>query len=102
MSASESNWMHRLLNRAANVEQREAPSVDAAFGLFFVMWAGYFAVRPVRETVGTLLGREQVANLWVVTASFSILIIPLYGIVVARFRRSVFLPMTYALVAVFL
>ena len=70
-----------------------------AFCLFFFMWAGYFAVRPVRETVGTLLGRDQVADLWVITAIVSILIIPLYGTVVARFRRSVFLPWAYGCVA---
>ena len=34
----------------------------------------------------------SVADLWIVTAIASVLIIPLYGAVVARFRRSVFLP----------
>jgi AAA family ATP:ADP antiporter len=63
------------------------------------MWAGYNAVRPVRETVATLLGRQAVADLWLYTAIFSILIIPLFGVVVARFRRAVFLPWTYGVVA---
>ena len=36
----------------------EKRAVVAAFCLFFFMWAGYFAVRPVRETIGTLLGRH--------------------------------------------
>lgn len=71
----------------------------AAFCLFFFMWAGYFAVRPVRETIGTLLGREQTANLWFVTWAASLAIIPLYGAIVARFRRSVFLPWSYGVVA---
>jgi AAA family ATP:ADP antiporter len=61
---------------------------------------GYFAVRPVRETVGTLLGRERVSDLWVVTWVASLAIVPLYGAVVTRLRRSVFLPWTYGLVAV--
>ena len=74
-------------------------AVVAAFFLFFFMWAGYFAVRPVRETIGTLIGREQLANLWIVTAVASVLIIPLYGAVVARFRRSTFLPVIYGVVA---
>ncbi len=72
----------------------------AAFFLFFFMWAGYFSVRPVRETVGTLLGRQAVADLWLYTSAFSILIIPVYGAVVARFKRSTFLPWTYGIVAV--
>jgi AAA family ATP:ADP antiporter len=89
----------RLLSRLAPIEPREVPAVVASFCLFFFMWAGYFAVRPVRETIGTVLGREQVANLWIFTAAFSVLIIPVYGWVVARFPRSIFLPATYGVVA---
>ena len=94
--------LSHLLNKAADIRPRETATVVAAFLLFFFMWAGYFAVRPVRETIGTVLGREQVADLWVVTALFSILIIPLYGFIVGYVRRSVFLPVIYALVALFL
>ncbi len=89
----------RVLSRLAPIEPREAPAVVAAFFLFFFMWAGYFAVRPVRETIGTLIGREQLADLWIVTATVSILIIPLYGAIVGRFRRSAFLPWIYGVVA---
>lgn len=89
----------RFLSRLAPIEPRETPAVLAAFFLFFFMWAGYFAVRPVRETIGTLIGREQLADLWIVTWIASLLIIPLYGAIVARFRRSAFLPWTYGFVA---
>ena len=92
----------RFLSWIAPIEPREMRAVIAAFFLFFFMWAGYFAVRPVRETIGTLIGREQLADIWIVTAIASVLIIPLYGAVVARFRRSVFLPWTYGVVAVVL
>jgi len=89
----------RLPTRLAPVEPREISAVLAAFFLFFFMWCGYFAVRPVRETIGTLIGREQLADLWVATWIVSLLIIPAYGALVARFRRSIFLPWTYGLVA---
>jgi ATP:ADP antiporter, AAA family len=84
------------------VEPRERPAVIAAFALFFCFWAGYFAVRPVRETVGTLLGRDRVADLWVVTWIASLAIVPIYGLIVARFRRTTFLPFTYAFVGLVL
>jgi AAA family ATP:ADP antiporter len=89
----------RLLTRLAPIEPRETRAVVAAFCLFFFMWAGYFAVRPVRETIGTVLGRDQVADLWVFTAIFSVLIIPIYGAIVARFPRRIFLPAMYGFVA---
>lgn len=92
----------RLLGRIAPMEAREAPAVVAAFCLFFCFMAGYFCVRPVRETVGTLMGRERTANLWVVTWAASLIIVPLYGVIVARFRRTVFLPMIYGFVGLVL
>jgi AAA family ATP:ADP antiporter len=82
------------------VERYEVPSVVTAFFLFFCVLGGYFAVRPVRETVGTILGRDRVANLWLATWIVSLVIVPLYGGVVAKIRRSVFLPLIYGSVAV--
>lgn len=88
----------RLLTRLAPIEPREAPAVVAAFCLFFCVMGGYFAVRPLRETIGTLLGRDRVADLFIVTWIASVAIVPLYGVIVARFRRSIFLPCTYGFV----
>jgi len=76
------------------------PSVVVAFFLFFCVLGGYFAVRPVRETVGTILGRDRVANLYVATWIASLAIVPIYGVIVAKVRRSVFLPLIYGFVAV--
>lgn len=94
-----SSPLGRLLGRLAPIEDREVPAVVAAFALFFFMWAGYFAVRPLRETVGTIIGRAETQDLWLVTWAVSLLIIPLFGIIVARVRRSIFLPAMYGLVA---
>ncbi len=90
----------RILSALAAIEKHEVPSVVAAFCLFFCILGGYFAVRPVRDTVGTLLGGDRVADLWLVTWAASLAIVPLYGAVVSRVRRSIFLPWTYGLVAV--
>jgi AAA family ATP:ADP antiporter len=73
----------------------EARIVITGFLLLFCVLGGYFAVRPVRETIGTMLGREATQNLWFFTALFAILIVPFYGWLVARVRRSVLLPSIY-------
>jgi ATP:ADP antiporter, AAA family len=88
-----------LLGRLAKVEQEETPAVMAAFFLFFCVMGGYFAVRPVRETVGTILGRDRVADLFWVTWIASIAIVPIYGALCARFKRSSFLPWIYAFIS---
>ena len=81
------------------VERHERPAVVTAFLLFFCVMAGYFAVRPVRDTVATMLGGERVANLWLFTWAGSLLVVPIYGAVVARLPRRVFLPWTYGVIA---
>jgi ATP:ADP antiporter, AAA family len=88
-----------LLQRVAKVEPEETPAVIAAFLLFFCVLGGYFMVRPVRETVGTILGPDRVADLFAVTWIASIAIVPAYGWLCSRFRRSAFLPAIYAFVA---
>ena len=80
----------RIFSTLTSVERRELPLVVTAFFLFFCVLGGYFAVRPVRETVGTILGRDRVANLWLATWIASLAIVPLYGAVVAKIRRSFF------------
>ena len=99
-SSDRPSFVERIFSTLTSVERRELPSVVAAFFLFFCVLGGYFAVRPVRETVGTILGRDRVANLWVATWIASLAIVPLYGAIVAKVRRSVFLPLIYGFVAV--
>jgi AAA family ATP:ADP antiporter len=94
--------MQRGLARFARVEPRESAAVIASFLLFFFVLGSYFSVRPVRETIATLLGRDRVADLWLYTAIFAIAIVPLYGWLVARVRRSLLLPWIYGVVAVIL
>jgi AAA family ATP:ADP antiporter len=98
--AKHATVLGRLIGRVALVEKHEMAAVIAAFLLFFFVLGGYFAVRPVRETVGTILGRDRVAHLYLWTWAGSLVIIPIYGWLVARLKRSVFLPLIYGFVAV--
>ena len=52
----------RVLARFVRVEPREAAIVTVAFLLFFFVLGSYFAVRPVRETIATILGRQRVTD----------------------------------------
>ncbi|HMS02365.1 MAG TPA: hypothetical protein PKE51_05300 [Gemmatimonadaceae bacterium] len=89
----------RLLARSTAIEPHELPAVSAAFSLFFCVLGGYFAVRPIRETIGTTLGSDRVADLWIFTSLGAVIIVPLYGWLVGRVRRSILLPAIYTLVA---
>jgi len=102
MTISEQSLLARLLRRSAKIEAAEMPVVIAAFILFFAVFAGYFAVRPVRETVGTILGRQRVQDLFVVTWVVSIGVVMVYATLVARVRRAVLLPAIYGAIALLL
>jgi AAA family ATP:ADP antiporter len=97
--AADSSTLGRFLGRFARIEPKELPAVVTAFVLFFCVLGGYFAVRPVRETVGTILGGDRVSDLYLVTWVASIAIVPLYGWACSKFRRSAFLPWIYGAVA---
>src|SRR4029450_530542 len=99
-SSDRPSFLGRIFSTLTSVQRREVPLVVVAFFLFFCVLGGYFAVRPVRETVGTILGRDRVANLYVATWIASLVIVPIYGTIVAKVRRSIFLPLIYGFVAV--
>lgn len=82
------------------VSGAEARIVITGFFLLFCVLGGYFAVRPVRETVGTVIGRAATQDLWVFTAIAAILIVPLYGLLVAHVRRAVLMPVIYGFMSV--
>jgi len=102
MNKPSGSILARLLQRSARIEERELPTVLAAAVLFFAVFAGYFAVRPVRETVGTILGRARVQDLLIVTWVVSIGVVMLYATLVARVRRAVLLPAIYGFIALLL
>jgi len=90
----------RFLTRFAKVEPGETRAVVTSFLLLFCVLGGYFSVRPVRETVGTILGDSATSHLWIWTAVFAILIVPVYGWLVAHVSRATLLPAIYGSVAV--
>jgi AAA family ATP:ADP antiporter len=99
MSSERASGLAGLWQRSTKVEPGETPAVITAFLLYFCVLGGYFAVRPVRETVGTILGPDRTADLFVVTWIASLAIVPIYGELCSRFKRSAFLPWIYGFVA---
>lgn len=73
----------------------ERPAVVAGFLLFFLLFASYFMLRPVRETFGVAGG---VRNLpWLFSATFvaTLVVVPLYGWAASRLPRRRLLPIAY-------
>lgn len=71
--------------------------VAIPFVTFFFVLCGYFVLRPVRDEIGVRAGVEQLP--WLFTATFvaTLLLVPLFGWLVARARRRVIATATYAI-----
>ena len=89
-----------LLGRLIVAQREEIPAVAAGFGLFFLLFASYFMLRPVRETFGIAGGVDNLQ--WLFTGTFvaTLLVVPLYGWVAARVPRRRLLPILYTFCAV--
>ena len=67
------------------------------FLTFFSVLCGYFVLRPVRDEIGVRAGVEQLPWLFTATFAATLLLVPLFGWIVARVRRRVIATATYAL-----
>jgi ATP:ADP antiporter, AAA family len=84
-----------LIARLFNVEPRETAAVVAGLALFFLLFTGYFMLRPVRETMGVAGGVDNLQ--WLFTGTFvaTLAAMPLFGWAAARVRRRHILPWTF-------
>ncbi|MER2097825.1 MFS transporter [Pseudomonas qingdaonensis] len=89
----------RLLGRLFTFHDDETPAVVGGLALFFLLFAGYFMLRPVRETMGVAGGIDNLQWLFTGTFIVTLLALPLFGWVVARARRRRILPWTYGFLA---
>lgn len=89
----------RLLGRLFTFNEDETPAVVGGLALFFLLFAGYFMLRPVRETMGVAGGVDNLQWLFTGTFIVTLLALPLFGWVVTRAKRRRILPWIYGFLA---
>ena len=85
----------RLLSRLFNVAPHEAPVVGAGLLMFFLLFAGYFMLRPIRETMGVTGGVDNLQWLFTGTFVVTLAILPLFGWVASRVPRRRIAPWVF-------
>lgn len=78
----------------------EAAAVIGAGLFFFLLFASYFMLRPVRETFGVAGGVDNLPWLYVGTFLGALAVVPLYGWLTARVPRARLVPVVYLFSAV--
>jgi ATP:ADP antiporter, AAA family len=92
--------MPEILQRVFNVRRDELWPVLAAALYFFCILTALMVLRPAREALGMQRGIEEVRWLFVGTAVVTLLVNPVFGLLVSRYRRLVFITATYLFFAV--
>lgn len=87
-------WLARLFN----VRDHEAPVVGAGLAMFFLLFAGYFMLRPIRETMGVAGGVDNLQ--WLFTGTFvaTLVVLPLYGWIASKVARRRIVPWVFGMV----
>ncbi|WP_051412458.1 MFS transporter [Pseudoxanthomonas sp. J35] len=87
-------WLSRLFG----VRPHEAPAVAAGLAMFFLLFTGYFMLRPVRETMGVAGGVDNLQ--WLFTGTFlaTVAVLPLYGWIASKVARRRIVPWVFGLV----
>lgn len=90
--------MNALL-RLFKIRRDEALPVLYATAFFFCVLAALMLLRPARDALGMQRGIESVRWLFVATSIITLLVNPLFGWLVARYRRMRFLLISYGFFA---
>ena len=84
-----------ILQRFMNIRREEVAPTLVAGLFFFCVLTALMVVRPAREALGMQRGIEAIRWLFIGTVVVTLLVNPLFGLLVSRFRRLVFINATY-------
>ena len=89
-SGTDSLWA--LVTGARPVERR---ALLIASTYFFCVLGSYYLLRPVRDQFSAAVGSTNLWQFWVGTFIATLALAPVFGALVSRFRREVFVPAVY-------
>jgi ATP:ADP antiporter, AAA family len=91
--------MTAIFQRIFNVRRDELVPVLFAALFFFCILTALMLLRPARDALGMQRGIEAVRWLFMGTAIITLLVNPVFGLLVSRFRRLHFISLTYVFFA---
>lgn len=81
-------------NRPA-IQRHEWFAVGVSFAFFFLVLAAYYVIRPVRDQLVAAVGSTALPIFYAATFVATFALAPLFGALVARFKRRHFVPIVY-------
>jgi ATP:ADP antiporter, AAA family len=87
--------MTAILQRVTNIRREEVAPVLASAFYFFCVLTALMVMRPARDALGMQRGIEAIRWLFIGTAVVTLLVNPVFGLLVSRMRRLAFITATY-------
>ena len=85
--------------RPIPAERHEWPALAGSFAYFFCLLAGYYILRPVRDTMAVAIGSAGLPVLFTAMFAVMLVLVPLFGWLCARLPRAQLLPAIYGFFA---
>lgn len=80
---------------ATGARPPERRALGIAFVYFFCVLCSYYLLRPVRDQFSAAVGSTNLWQFWLGTFIVTLVLAPVFGALVSRFRREVFVPAVY-------
>lgn len=87
--------VEKVLGKLVRVEPGEVPALLWSCAYFFFLLSSYYVIRPIRDEMGVSGGGERLNLLFLGTLAGTLAANPVFGALVARFPRRVFIPIVY-------
>ena len=93
------NPFQRFTQSASKIEAHEVRAVALSFAFVFLLMAGYYILRPVRDAMASDWTDTELSILWNINFFASIAVVALYGFAVTHVRFHILVPSVYAVFA---
>ncbi len=96
--ALQSPWHDRLratLARVVTVEPAERAGLAWSFVYFFCVLAAYYIVRPVRDEMGVVAGKDGLERIFIYVFLVMLAAVPVFSKIVASVSRRLVVPVIY-------
>ncbi len=87
--------MKQILGKMTGLSETELEQAWTAAVAIFCLLAGYYVMKPLREEIGLLIGKEYAPRLFMGTMIAMLIANPLFSFLMARFERFTFIKIIY-------
>lgn len=89
-----------LIKKITGIHSDEVKACMLSFAYFFCVLSAYFVLRPLREEMGLAGGIRNLPWLFAGTLLATLVLVPLFGTLVSRYKRRTFISFSYHFFAI--